>query len=369
MSKAYNRGSHLLVLEDLHSMLYSSPHAGWILRLTCSYLSGRSMVLTHHQARSSEKSLPGGFSAGTWLGGLLFIVKFNGACMRPPIPRPLSGNKGMQVKFVDDSTQIASINLKVSLENDHTRRPRPHNYHERTAMKLKPSENILQQELDKFYDFCTQNRLVINSKKCFVMLFSRSRTQSFPPEFSIGNSGLLNVKKTLRILGVQVQDDLKWNSQVAEMVRKASQTSWVLRRMQSLGVDQETLVSFRKAEGRVLLELACPVWHSGLTVSQARDLDRAQRMVMAAIVGRWEPSHSGQLLQLGLEPLAERRVKICRTFAERTSRDSRHMDLFTQTGFIQRKGKVTTLYREPRSRTGAHYNSALPYLTRLLNSE
>ena len=32
-------------------------------------------------------------------------------------------------------------------------------------MKLKPSENILQQELDKFYDFCTQNRLVINSKK------------------------------------------------------------------------------------------------------------------------------------------------------------------------------------------------------------
>ena len=121
--------------------------------------------------------------------------------------------------------------------------------------------------------------------------------------------------------------------------------------MQSLGVDQETLVSFWKAEGRVHLEMACPVWHSGLTVSQARDLDRAQRMAMAAIVGRWEPSHSGQLLQLGLEPLAERRVKICRTFAERTSRDSRHMDLFTQTGFIQRKGKVTKLYREPRSRT------------------
>ena len=60
-------------------MLYSSPNAGWILRLTCSYLSGRSMVLTHQQARSAEKSLPGGFSAGTWLGGLLFIVKFRGA--------------------------------------------------------------------------------------------------------------------------------------------------------------------------------------------------------------------------------------------------------------------------------------------------
>ena len=35
----------------------------------------------------------------------------------------------------------------------------------------------------------------------------------------------------------------------------------------------------------------------------------------------------------------------------------------------QRKGKVTKLYREPQPNTGAHYNSALPYLTRLLNSE
>ena len=89
-------------------------------------------------------------------------------------------------------------------------------------MKLKENENILQQELDKFYDFCTQNKLVINNRKCFVMVFSRSRTLAFPPEFVIGNSEVLNVKKTHRILGVLVQEDLKWSSQVTEMVRKAS---------------------------------------------------------------------------------------------------------------------------------------------------
>ena len=89
---------------------------------------------------------------------------------------------------------------------------------------------------------------------------------------------------------------------------------------------------------------------------------------MAAIAGRWEPSHSRQLLMLGLEPLAARRTKICQTFVERTARDSRHMDLFTETGFKPRKGKLTKTYREHTSRTEAHYNSALPYLTRLLNS-
>ena len=200
LSKAYNRGSHQIVIEDLHAMLHGSPHAGWILNLTCSYLQGRSMILTHQQARSSEVDLPGGFSAGTWLGGMLFIVKFNGACLRPPVPRPITGNKGLQLKFVDDSTQVASVNLKKSLEQDLTVRPRPLNCNERTQMKIINEENILQQELNKFQDFCTQNKLVINSKKCFAMLFSRSKLYAFPPEFNIGDSQNFTVKRTHRIL-------------------------------------------------------------------------------------------------------------------------------------------------------------------------
>ena len=264
---------------------------------------------------------------------------------------------------------MASVNLKKSLEQDPTVRPRPLTYHERTQMRLKSSENLLQQELDKFDDFCTQNKLIVNSKKSFVMLFNRSRTWAFPPQFTIGESDTLKVEKTLRILGVLVQDDLRWSSQVSEMVRRASKTTWMLRRMKALGVNQTTLVDFWKSEGRVHLEMACPVWHSGLTLGQARDLDRAQRMAMAAIAGQWEPSHSGQLRQLGLEPLGPRRMKICRTFAARTAQDSRHMDLFVPSGARPRKGKLVKVFSEPKSWTVTHYNSAVPYLTRLLNSD
>ena len=152
-----------------------------------------------------------------------------------------------------------------------------------------------------FKDFCTKNRLVVNSKQSFAMLFNRSRANAFPPEFSIGSTAVLTVRKTHRILGVLIQDDLKYEAQTKEMVRRAAQTTWVLRRMQSLGVNQGTLVNYWKAEGRVHLELACPVWNSSLTVAQSQD--RAQRMAMAAIAGRWEPSHTRQLLELGLERL------------------------------------------------------------------
>ena len=336
---------------------------GWALNLVCSYLMGRSMVLTYSKARSSERSLPGGFGAGTWLGGLLFIVKFNGACLRPPIPRPLTGNRGRQLKYIDDSLQVASVNLKQSLEPDQKQRPKPLHFHERNQTKIIGKENILQQEILRFQEFTVKNKLVINTKKCFVMLFTRSTKYSFPPEFTINNHDILEVKKEHRKLGIILQDDLRWNSQVEQMVGKATKTTWVLRRMRALGVDERTLVAYWKAEGRVHLEMACPVWHPGLTVAQSRDLDRAQRVAMAAITGRWEPSHSRQLLELGLEPLGPRRVKLCRTFAQRTAQNSRHMDLFTPTGTRSRHGKQSKTYRETLSRTETHFKSPLPYLT------
>ena len=49
-------------------------------------------------------------------------------------------------------------------------------------------------------------------------------------------------------------------------------------------------------------------------------------------------------------------------------RVSRHKDLFKETGFFPRKGKLTKVYKAPVSRTVAHFKSALPYLTRILNS-
>jgi hypothetical protein len=362
LSKAYNRGSHNLVVEDLHSMHVPK----WTLGVICSYLKERSCILNYQNSKSVRKRLPGGFSAGTWLGGLLFIVKFNGACMRPPIPRPITKNHGMQVKYIDDASQMASVNLKKSLVPDVSQRARPLNYHERTEMVLNPDENVILSELQKFLDFTQTNKLVINKKKGFVMKFSRAKKLDFPAEITIGDSDILEVKKSHRILGIMVQDDLKWQSQCEEMVKRATSTTWALRRMRALGVPEATLVEYWKTEGRVMLEYGCPVWHSGLTSAQSHSLDRAQRAAMAAmaaITGKWEPSHSRQLAELGLERLSARRTRLCKTFAQRTATNSRHMDMFTPVTSARRLGT----YREIFARTGTYYKSALPYLTRLLN--
>ena len=48
--------------------------------------------------------------------------------------------------------------------------------------------------------------------------------------------------------------------------------------MRELGVDRKTLVMFWKSKGRVHLEMAAPVWSSGLTVMQRKSLERCQRV-------------------------------------------------------------------------------------------
>ena len=94
LEKAFNRVSHQLVIVDLADM--NVP--GWLLLILISYLTERSMFMRYKGTSSTRKMLPGSSPQGAFLGILLFIIIFNGALLRPAIPRPHSLN----LKYVDD---------------------------------------------------------------------------------------------------------------------------------------------------------------------------------------------------------------------------------------------------------------------------
>ena len=157
-----------------------------------------------------------------------------------------------------------------------------------------------------------------------------------------------------------VQSSLKWESQCTEMIKRATNCTWMIRRMKSLGVKQSLLVQYWQSEDRVMLEYACPVWHSG---------HEEWTGPMAAITGRWERSHSAQLRELGLKRLDLRRQRICKLFGERTAQDSRHQDMFQRNPYNKtRFGDKNNKYYEIKTRTNIYHKSALPYLTRQLNN-
>ena len=169
------------------------------------------------------------------MGGLIFIIKYNGAFLRPPITRNLPGpankSKSEKVKYVDDGTVAVSINLNQSLFHDPIQRQRPLNYHERTHQILPAQNNLLQFYLDDTEEFTVQNRMKINAKKTKVISFNKSRKFDFPPEVRFSDQQNLVVVPDLKLVGVVLSDDLKWQKNTEYICERARQKLWTLRRM------------------------------------------------------------------------------------------------------------------------------------------
>ena len=117
---------------------------------------------------------------------LIFIIKYNGAFIRPHFPRNLPGpankSKSEKVKYVDDGTVAISIKFQQSLVYDPIQRQRPLNYHERTHQILPAQNNLLEFYLDDTEEFTLQNRMKSNAKKTKVISFNKSRKFAFRPE-------------------------------------------------------------------------------------------------------------------------------------------------------------------------------------------
>ena len=64
LSKAFNRVSHSMVIEDLYNMHVPS----WLLLILISYLTERTMILHYNGEAASPRDLPGSSPQGAWHG-------------------------------------------------------------------------------------------------------------------------------------------------------------------------------------------------------------------------------------------------------------------------------------------------------------
>ena len=279
LSKAFNRTDHLLVIQDLYDM-HTPP---WLLRLISSYLSGRCMFLTYNGAMSTQRELPGGCPQGAFLGGILFMIKFNGAFLRPPVHRPLT-SKSQTVKFVDDGAIATSIDMKATLIPDSTVRPFPLKFNERTGHILPDNENLLQSYVTDLEQFAMENKLKINEPKTNLMLFNTAKKWAFPPEVHFGNGSQLDVVEKVKLVGIIITNNLKWEENTNYLCGKARQKLWLLRRMKSLDLSIRQMLDIYCKEIRSILEMCVPVWHPGLTKKQTVNIEHIQKITFQIIL-------------------------------------------------------------------------------------
>ena len=96
------------------------------------------------------------------------------------------------------------------------------------------------------------------------------------PDLKIGQSVLAFVS-TAKVLGVWLQNDLKWDTQSELHEQKAAKHPFMLRSLKRFGFNKSELVTVYKGYIRPLLEYSDVIWHSSLTSNQTHQLERVQK--------------------------------------------------------------------------------------------
>ena len=81
-------------------------------------------------------------------------------------------------------------------------------------------------------------------KKCKELRISFSRSPAIRELVSINETAIIDLVKSVKVLGVIIQDNLKWNQHVDATVKKAAKRLYFLMQLKRAHVPAKDLVSF-----------------------------------------------------------------------------------------------------------------------------
>ena len=150
-----------------------------------------------------------------------------------------------------------------------------------------------------------------------MILFNKSRKFDFQPKVHFSNGELLELVSDIRLVGVIISNDMRWKKNTDYFCQKATKKLWTLRRLKQYNLDPFQIFDVYCKEVRSLLELAVPVWHSGLTISESKQIENIQKTAFRIILGPNYINYDVACTIFGVEPLEFRRIELCRKFSKK----------------------------------------------------
>ena len=98
----------------------------------------------------------------------------------------------------------------------------------------------------------------LNLEKCKFMLFNPTTNYDFIPELEAEGKSIETVEK-MKLLGLVITHDLKWRANTEEMVKKAYNRLWIIKRLKAHGASLEDLLDVYMKQIRSILEFGVPV--------------------------------------------------------------------------------------------------------------
>jgi hypothetical protein len=332
-----------------------------LIPMLVNYFQGRKMKVKWHDELSNARELNGGGPQGSTFGIWEYLSQSNdnANCV----------DESERFKFVDDLTFLEVIyllNVGIATYNVRQHVPSHIPTHNQivSAEKLKSQHN-----LHIINNWTKKKKMRLNEKKTKNMIFNFTKKYQFTTSLSVNDKAIEMVKET-KLLGTFITDDLKWNKNTSEIVKKAWQRMQLLNRSAGFTSDKSDLKKIYLIYIRSILEQSAVVWHSSLSGKNRRDLERVQKVAVKVIMGSNYTNYKNGLERLNIENLNERRKQLCLKFAKNSIKNEKMSKMFPKNVTKHRMKKRKTKKFKPRIiRTKRYQKSSIPYMIDLLNKD
>ena len=310
---------------------------------------------------STERPLPGSAPQGSSWGILEYLSQSNDSANNVP--------EEDRAKFMDDLTILEIITLaNVGMASHNIKHQVPSNIS--TSNQFIPSSHLKTQNYVREIDEWTErNMMKLNEKKTTNMIFNFTKDHQFTTEIELKNEKIVTFEKT-KLLGVIITNNLKWHENTKHIVKNANRKMGMLHKFSKFTKNKSHLMHLFKTQVRGCLEYCSTVWHSGLSDSDCKDIERVQRAAMRVIMGNKYQGYEEALKYMKLDSLKQRREKMALQFAKKSLKQESFSKLFplnTSKHIMQKRSPEKYVVNYTNSER--YKRSAVPYLQRLLNMD
>ena len=143
-------------------------------------------------------------------------------------------------------------------------------------------------EINGFKEWCEKSHLMLNATKTKEMIFDPKGVCTHEPVL-MGDTQIEQVV-SYKYLGVQVDNQLKWNVHVDYLCAKLAQRLHFLRRLRLFGVSKGVMSTFYDAVLGSIIRYGMAAWYGTLSVQLKSRIAKMEKTAMKVIGRKDSPS-------------------------------------------------------------------------------
>ena len=274
LKKLFDTVDHEILIKMLSHYGVKNTELKWF----CSYLSNRRQCCKVNRVSSNFEYIRCGVPQGSCLGPLLFLLYIN------DMPCALKCSK---ITMYADDTSLAY-----------------------SAKSVSDISNVMNYELENLRKWLSGNKLSLNVAKATSMLIGTRNTlqdknngELLKTELKISEE-LIEQKTSVKYLGIQIDNQLKWKEHVASVSMKVSRVIGMIKYAKKI-LPPETLKLLYRGLIEPHIRFCCSVW-GNCGVSTIKILERLQNRSVRIIANSSYDAPAEPLLKtLGLPSIKE----------------------------------------------------------------